>query len=369
MRGSEPSQRVLFSMVDLEDRVPADHPLRAIRALVEPVLVELAPRWTGLYAATGRPSIPPEQLLRALLLQVLQTIRSERQLMEQLDFNLLYRWFVGLGLDEPVWHPTTFTKNRDRLLAGDIAAGFLTAVVRQAEQRGLLSRDHFTVDGTLLEAWASQKSYQPKAGGSPPPPDDDPRNPSVNFRGERRSNATHASTTDPEARLAKKGAGKEAKLSYQASVLTENRHGLVLLTAVDPADGPQVEVAQAEELLQALATVRGPRASPATVGADRGYDQREFVATVRALGFTPHVAQVTHRTSAIDGRTTRHGGYGVSQRLRKQIEQTFGWAKTVGLLRKLRHRGRDRVDWFVTFVMGAYDLVRLSTLIRQGARA
>ena len=368
MRGPESSQQTLFSYVSLEDRVPADHPLRAIRALVEPVLVELAPRWAGLYAEIGRPSIPPEQLLRALLLQVLQTIRSERQLMEQLDFNLLYRWFVGLGLDEPVWHPTTFTKNRDRLLAGDIAAGFLTAVVRQADQRQLLSREHFTVDGTLLEAWASQKSYQPKAGG-PPPRDDDPRNPSVNFRGERRTNATHASTTDPDARLAKKGAGKEAKLSYQASVLPENRHGLVVLTAVDPADGPRVERAQAEEMLQALAAARGPGARPATVGADRGYDQAEFIAAARALGFTPHVAQVTHRASGIDGRTTRHAGYAVSQRLRKRIEQTFGWGKTVGLLRKLRHRGRERVDWFLTFVMGAYDLVRVSTLIRQGACA
>ena len=368
MRGPESSQRTMFSYVDLEDRVPADHPLRAIRALVEPVLVELAPRWAGLYAETGRPSIPPEQLLRALLLQVLQTIRSERQLMEQLDYNLLYRWFVGLGIDEPVWHPTTFTKNRDRLLAGDIAAGFLTAVVRQADQRQLLSREHFTVDGTLLEAWASQKSFQPKAG-PPPPRDDDPRNPSVNFRGQRRANATHASTTDPDARLAKTGAGKEAKLSYQASVLTENRHGFVVLTAVDPADGPRVELAQAEEMLQALAAARGPRARPATVGADRGYDQVEFVAAARALGFTPHVAQVDHRASGIDGRTTRHAGYAVSQCLRKRIEQTFGWGKTVGLLRKLRHRGRERVDWFLTFVMGAYDLVRLSTLIRQGAHA
>jgi transposase len=355
----------LFSYISLEDRVPADHPLRAIRALVEPILVELAPRWAGLYAETGRPSIPPEQLLRALLLQVLQTIRSERQLMEQLDFNLLYRWFVGLGLDEPVWHPTTFTKNRDRLLAGDIAAGFLAAVVRQADQRQLLSREHFTVDGTLLEAWASQKSYQPKAGAGPSD-DDDPRNPSVNFRGQRRSNATHASTTDPDARLAKKGRGKEAKLSYQASVLTDNRHGLVVLTVVDPADGPRVEVAQAEQMLQALAAERGPRARPATVGADRGYDQAEFVTAVRALGFTPHVAQVTHCASAIDGRTTRHPGYPVSQRQRKRIEQTFGWGQTIGPLRKLRHRGRELVDWILTFVMAAYDLVRIRTLVRQG---
>jgi len=321
-----------------------------------------------LYATDGRPSIPPEQLLRALLLQVLYTIRSERQLMEQLDFNLLYRWFVGLPLDAPVWHPTTFTKNRDRLLAGDVAAALLTAVVRQAQQRRLLSADHFTVDGTLLEAWASQKSFQPKTGASDDR-DEDPRNPSVNFRGARRTNATHASTTDPDARLAKKGLGKEAKLSYQASVLLENRHGLVVLTAVDPAEGTAVEVAQAEQLLQAWATARPASARPATVGADKGYDQAGFVAAARAVGFTPHVAQVTFRPSAIDGRTTRHPGYVVSQRLRKRVEQSFGWGKVIGLLRKLRHRGRETVDWIFTFTMAAYDLVRMGTLIRQGVCA
>ena len=368
MRGTDGGQGQLFSYVSLEHRIPADHPLRTMQALVEPILADLSPRLAGLYAGDGRPSIPPEQLLRALLLQVLYTVRSERQLMEQLDFNLLYRWFVGLPMDAPVWHPTTFTKNRDRLLAGDIAAAFLTAVVQAAQQRRLLSGEHFTVDGTLLEAWASQKSFQPKAGPGNDR-DDDPRNPSVNFRGERRSNATHASTTDPDARLAKKGAGKEAKLSYQASVLTDNRHGLVVLTVVDPADGPAVEVAQAEQLLQALAAARGPRARPATVGADRGYDQAGFVEAARACGVTPHIAQVTHRTSAIDGRTTRHAGYGVSQRRRKRIEQTFGWGKTVGLLRKLRHRGRETVDWVFTFAMAAYNLVRMGTLIRQGVGA
>ncbi|MBL8986058.1 MAG: IS5 family transposase [Gemmatimonadetes bacterium] len=366
MRGPESTQGQFFSYVALEDRIPADHPLRTMKALVEPVLAELSPRFAALYAADGRPSIPPEQLLRALLLQVLYTIRSERQLMEQLDFNLLYRWFVGLAVDAPVWHPTTFTKNRDRLLAGDIAAAFLTAVVRQAEQRRLLSREHYTVDGTLLEAWASQKSFQPRTGPGDDR-DDDPRNPSVNFRGQRRTNATHASTTDPDSRLAKKGAGKEAKLSYQASVLLENRQGLVVLTAVDPADGG-AEVAQAEVLLQALAAERGPAAAPATIGADKGYDQAGFVATARACGFTPHVAQhTTGRRSAIDGRTTRHAGYALSQRHRKRIEQSFGWGKVVGLLRKLRHRGREKVDWMFTFTMAAYNLVRLQTLVRVGA--
>ena len=355
MRGTDGGQGQLFSYVSLEHRIPADHPLRTMQALVEPILADLSPRLAGLDADDGRPSIPPEQLLRALLLQVLYTVRSERQLMDQLDYNLLYRWFVGLPMDAPVWHPTTFTKNRDRLLAGDIAAAFLTAVVQAAQQRRLLSGGHFTVDGTLLEAWASQKSFQPKAGPGDNR-DDDPRNPSVNFRGERRSNATHASTTDPDARLAKKGAGKEAKLSYQASVLTDNRHGLVVLTVVDPADGPAVEVAQAEQLLQALA-------------AERGYDQPGFVDAARACGVTPHIAEVTHRTSAIDGRTTRHAGYVVSQRCRKRIEQTFGWGKTVGLLRKLRHRGRETVDWVFTFAMAAYNLVRMGTLIRQGVVA
>lgn len=365
MRGPESTQGHLFSYVSLEQRIPADHPLRTMKALVEPVLAELSPHFADLYADDGRPSIPPEQLLRALLLQVLYTVRSERQLMEQLDFNLLYRWFVGLALDAPVWHPTTFTKNRDRLLAGDIAAAFLTAVVRQAKQRRLLSSDHFTVDGTLLEAWASQKSFQPKTGGADDR-DDDPRNPSVNFRGTRRTNATHGSTTDPDARLAKKGAGKEAKLSYQASVLLDNRHGLVVLTAVDPADGPAVEVAQAEHMLQAMAAERGDHRPAATVGADKGYDQAGFVAAAREVGFTPHVAQVTHRRSAIDGRTTRHPGYAVSQRSRKRVEQSFGWGKVVGLLRKLRHRGRETVDWIFTFTMAAYDLVRIGTLVRQG---
>lgn len=368
MRGTEPSQGQLFSYVSLEQRIPGDHPLRTMKALVEPILVELSPRFASLYADDGRPSIPPEQLLRALLLQVLYTVRSERQLMEQLDFNLLYRWFVGLPVDAAVWHPTTFTKNRDRLLAGDIAAAFLTAVVQAAHRRRLLSGEHFTVDGTLLEAWASQKSFQPKTGPGGDR-DGDPRNPSVNFRGERRTNATHASTTDPDARLAKKGPGKEAKLSYQASVLTDNRHGLVVLTVVDPAEGSAVEVAQAEQLLHTLAAARGPGTRAATVGADRGYDQAGFVAAARACGFTPHVAQVTHRASAIDGRTTRHAGYEISQRYRKRIEETFGWGKTVGSLRKLRHRGRETVDWVFTFVMAAYNLVRMRTLIRQGVAA
>jgi transposase len=358
MRGSEPGQRVMFSYVDLEQRIAADHPLRAIQALVEPVLRELSSRFAALYAEGGRPSIPPEQLLRALLLQVLYTIRSERQLMEQLDYNLLFRWFVGLGMDAPVWHPTTFTKNRDRLLAGQIAEAFFAGVLRQAGSWALLSNEHFTVDGTLLEAWASQKSFRP-TDASARGDDDDPSNPTVSFRGQHRSNATHRSVTDPEARLAKKGLGKEAKLSYQASVLLDNRHGLVVATTVSAPSGT-AEVDQAIE----LCATQPPRAGRRTLGADKGYDQRGLITGLRDLGWTPHVARGPR--SSLDDRTTRHAGYAESQRRRQRVEESFGWGKTVGLLRKLRHRGRELVDWIFTFTMAAYNLVRLRTLIRVG---
>jgi transposase len=357
MRGAEPGQRAMFSYVDLEQRVPDDHPLRAIQALVEPVLQELSPRFAALYAESGRPSIPPEQLLRALLLQVLYTIRSERQLMEQLDYNLLFRWFVGLGMDAPVWHPTTLTKNRDRLLAGQIAEAFFAGVLRQAGSRALLSHEHFTVDGTLLEAWASQKSFRPT--DRPPPDDDDAGNPTVSFRGHRRSNATHRSATDPDARLAKKSVGKEAKLSYQASVLLDNRHGLVVATAVSAPSG----TAEVEQAVELCATQR-PRGRRRTLGADKGYDQRSLVLGLRGLGWTPHIA--LGPTSILDGRTTRHPGYATSQQHRKRVEESFGWGKTVGLLRKLRHRGRELVDWIFTFTMAAYNLVRLRTLSGVG---
>ena len=362
MRGPEPGQAVMFSYVALESRIPTDHPLRAMRTLVDPILTELSPRFTDLYAASGRPSIPPEQLLRALLVQVLYTIRSERQLIEQLDYNLLFRWFVGLGMDEPVWHPTTFTKNRDRLVGGAIAEAFLTGVLRQAAARGLLSTEHFTVDGTLLDAWASQKSFQRR--DRPGPDDDDPGNPSVRFHGERRTNATHRSTTDPEARLWRTGPGKEAKLSYQASVLMDNRYGLVVGTAVDTPTGT-AERDQALELLSALPPLRRRRR---TVGGDQGFTTRDFVAGARTLGFTPHVAQGAHRT-ILDERTTRHPGYAVSQQRRKRVEESFGWGKTIGLLRKLRHRGRATVDWIFTFTMAAYNLVRLRTLQQAGVCA
>lgn len=368
MRGAESTQSQLFSFVGLEQRVPADHPLRAFKALVEPVLRELSPAFDALYADSGRPSIPPEQLLRALLVQVLYTVRSERQLMEQIDFNLLFRWFVGLSVDEPIWHPTVFTKNRDRLLAGDIASAFMAGVLRAADCRRLLSHEHFTVDGTQLEAWASQKSFRRKdqpacAGGA----DDDPGNPTINFHGEKRSNTTHASTTDPDARLTRKGKGKEAKLGYQASVAMDNRHGLIVGTVVDPADGGLTEVDQGLLLMTAIAAEQPGRHGRRTMGGDKGYAKRCFTEAARDVGFTPHVTQEDHdKGKVLDRRTTRHPGYAVSQRRRKRVEEGFGWGKTIGGLRKLQHRGRALVEWIFTFTMAAYNLVRIRTLIRVG---
>jgi len=361
MRGDDlENQGAMWSYVPMEQRIPPDHPLRAMRPLVDAVLRELSPRFAELYSRVGRPSIAPEKLLRALLLQVLYTVRSERLLMEQLDYNLLFRWFVGLEMDDPVWNATVFTKNRERLLAGDIARGFFDRVVAQARERGLLSDEHFTVDGTLVEAWASLKSFKRK--DEPLAPPDDPGNPMVDFHGERRSNATHASTTDPEARLARKGKGQEAKLFYTGHVLMENRNGLAVGGCVLPASG-YAERAAALDLLGAL-----DRGGGVTLGADKGYDTRDFVAAVRLLGVTPHVAQNTrHRASAIDGRTTRHAGYAVSQQRRKRVEEIFGWLKTVGLMRKTRHRGVRRVDWMFTLALAAYNLVRIRNLTAQAA--
>jgi transposase len=357
MRGSDPKQPVIFSYVALEDRVPKDHPLRVIRDIVDRVLVDLSGDFSRMYAKTGRPSVPPEQMLRALLIQVLYSVRSERQLMEQLDYNLLFRWFVGLNADDRVWSATTFSKNRDRLLAGDIAFAFFQGVVEQARRRHLLSSDHFTVDGTLLESWASQKSFRPK-GEDPPQSGTGGRNTAVDYRGQKRSNETHASTTDPDARLARKK-GKEARLYYCASVLMENRSGLLVDAEVRHATGR----AEVETALAMLAR-QCPTERRRTIGADKLYDTREFVASCRSLGVTPHVAQNTsNRSSAIDRRTTRHLGYAESQRQRKKVEEGFGWGKTVGLLRKLRHRGVRLVDWIFTFTAAAYNLVRLRTLL------
>jgi transposase len=358
MRGDRREEDQLFSYVPLEDRVPANHPLRAIRRFVDPILAELSPRFDAIYAKTGRPSIPPEQLLRALLLQVLYTVRSERMLCEQLEYNLLFRWFVGLGMDGRVWVPTVFTKNRDRLLQGEIAEAFFAAVLAEARRRGWLSDDHFTVDGTLLEAWASHKSFQPKAGRRPGRRAKG-RNPNRNFRGEQRRNDTHESRTDPDARLARKSAGQESKLAYQANVLMENRNGLIVDTEVMIATG----TAEREAALRMLDRLPA-RNRRRTLGGDRGYDTHEFVREVRTRNVTPHVAQNDRgRRSAIDGRTTRHEGYGISQRKRKLVEQTFGWDKTVGLMRKLRHRGHKLACWMFTFTNAVYNLVRMRTLL------
>ena len=355
MRGSDEQTKDMFSYLSPEQRVRQDHPLRAIRQMTDDVLRSLSPRFTKMYSDIGRPSIPPEQLLRALLLQALYTIRSERLLMEEIDYSILFRWFIGLSLDEAIWSPTVFSKNRDRLLQADVASAFFDAVLDQARGAALLSDEHFTVDGTLLEAWASLKSFQRKDGSSAPPPDD-PGNPTVNFHGEKRKNETHASTTDPDARLYRKGHGKEAKLAYLGHVLLDNRHGLVANVCATAATG----TAEREAALELLKPARRAK----TVAGDKNYDVASFVADVRELEITPHVAQKTN--SAIDGRTTRHAGYAISQQKRKLVEQVFGWMKTVGGLRKLHHRGGELVDWIVTFTAAAYNLVRLRTL-RAGA--
>jgi transposase len=362
MRGRDQQQATLFSYVSLEQRVPQDHPLRTLRRIVDTALRGLETRFAALYVQVGRPSIPPERLLRALLLQILYSMRSERLLMEQLDYNLLFRWFVGLSLGEAVWEASTFSQNRDRLLAGEVARAFFAQVLEQARRQHLLSNEHFTVDGTLIEACASLKSFKPKTETEAPaaPPPDDPDNPTVNFRGERRSNATHASTTDPEARLYKKGPGKEAKLGYLGHVLMENRHGLIVDARLTPATG----TAEREAAVAMIADLPGQ--SRITVGADKAYDTHNFVAEVRERQATPHVAQnSTGRRSAIDGRTTRHAGYTASQQKRKRVEEIFGWKKTVGLLRKVRHRGLKLVGWVFTFTAAAYNLVRMRTLMEM----
>jgi transposase len=353
MRGEDIQQHDLFSYGSLEERVPADHPLRRIRTMVDEALQALDGRFNEIYGEDGRRSIPPERLLRALLLQMLYSVRSERMLMEQLEYNLLFRWFVGLNLDDPVWDVTVFTKNRTRLVEADIAKKFFHLVVEQARGLNLLSDEHFTVDGTLLEACASLKSFKPvgETAGDPP---DDPGNPTVDFHGEKRSNDTHESTTDPDAMLARKGSGKEAKLSYSGHVLMENRNGLVTDVEVLPATG----TAERDAALMMIESIPGD--GRVTIAGDKGYDAKEFVAECRKMNATPHVAQKQH--SAIDGRTTRHAGYTVSQQKRKRVEEIFGWMKTVGGMRKLRHRGLQLAGWMFTFAAAAYNLVRIRNL-------
>ena len=348
----------MFSYLSPEQRVPAGHPLRRVREITDRLLVDLSDLFDQMYSTMGRPSIAPEKLLRALLLQVLYTVRSERMLIEQLDYNLLFRWFVGLNMDDAVWDVTVFTKNRDRLLKAEVARRFFDLVVEEARGLDLMSDEHFTVDGTLLEASAGLKSFKNRDGVEAAPADD-PGNPTVNFHGEKRSNETHQSTTDPEAVLARKGGGKEAKLSYCGNVLMENRNGLVADVETMQADG----TAERDAAVVMLASLPGD--DRVTVGAAKGYDTKGFVADARALNATPHVAQKKH--SAVDGRTTRHEGYKVSQQKRKRVEEIFGWMKTVGGMRKLRHRGLELVGWMFTFTAAAYNLVRIRNLTKSVA--
>jgi len=360
MRGEDLQQHELFSYGSLEERVPLGHPLRPIRSMVDEALKTMSSRFDEIYPEEGRKSIPPERLLRALLLQMLYSVRSERMLMEQMEYNLLFRWFVGLSANEPVWHPTVFTKNRDRLLEGAVAEEFFALIVEQARRKKLLSSEHFTVDGTLIEAWAGQKSFQRKNSDDDPlnsPPPDRSSNPTVNWHKQKRSNDTHESLTDPEARLYKKSSGSEAKLGYLGHVITENRNGLIVDTRLTLATG----TAERSAALEMAANK--PEWKRITLGADRGYDTRSFVEQTRALGITPHVAQNdTNRTSAIDGRTTCHEGYAVSQWKRKRVEEVFGWIKTVALQRKTKFRGIDRVGWMFTLAAAAYNLVRMRNL-------
>jgi transposase len=369
MRGADERSGVLFSFVDLEARVRRDHPLRAIRRITDTALEALTADFTRLYSRIGRPSIAPEMLLRAMLLQALYSIRSERQLMDRLDFDLLFRWFVGLGIDNPVWNHSVFSKNRDRLLEGEIAARFLAAVLAQPKVKRLLSNDHFSVDGTLIEAWASMKSFKPKTpgesdgGDDAEPPAPGGRNVEVDFKGQKRSNETHESTTDPEARLYRKGPGMEARLCFIGHALMENRSGLIVDACLTAAGGHAERIA-------ALAMIepRADRPGGITLGADKAYDAEDFVNELRSMNVRPHVAQNTNgRRSAIDGRTTRHAGYAMSQKIRKRIEEGFGWTKTVAGQRKTRFRGKARVGWAFTFAAAAYNLVRLPKLLAAPA--
>jgi transposase len=351
MRGEDEKQDGLFSYLSPDKRVPQDHPLRPIRKLVDQVLKEMSPQFARLYSKVGRPSIPPERQLRALLLQIFYSVRSERLLMEQLDYNLLFRWFVGMAMDDPVWNHAVFSKNRERLLNEKMAEAFFQRVLKVAQP--FLSDEHFTVDGTLIEAWASQKSFRPK--GQEPGAGAAPKE--VNFHGQTRRNDTHQSTTDPEARLFKKSKGSEAKLAYLGHVLMENRNGLLVQTVVTPATG----TAERDAALLLAAKIPGIRR--VTLGADKAYDTRELVRELRGLNVTPHVAQNnTNRSSAIDGRTTSPPGYAISQQKRKRVEQSFGWMKTIGLLRKVRFRGRAKVGWWMKWAGAAYNLVRLRNL-------
>ena len=356
MRSKDSQNTAMWSYVSPEQRVPADHPLRPIREMVNTALAKLSPEFSKVYSRRGRPSIPPERLLRALLLQVFYTVRSERMLMEQLEYNMLFRWFVGLNMDDAIWDVTVFTKNRERFLDGKIARKFFAAVLDQARAADLLSDEHFTVDGTLIEAWASYKSVRPKDESGPP--SGSGKNPTIDFKETKRTNETHASVTDPDARLFKKSKGSQVKLGYLGHAMTENRNGLIVDGLLTLATG----AAEREAALEMIGRLRG--GSRITVGLDKGYDTAEFVADLRALNVTPHVAQNdTKRRSAIDGRTTHHQGYEISQRKRKRIEEFFGWGKVVGPIRKVRVRGLARVAGVFNLALAAYNLTRMCNLM------
>lgn len=364
MRGEVKHQESLFSYTSIESRIPANHPLRAMRKRVDEILARMSKEFDGLYSTTGRPSIPPEYLLKSLLLQVLYTVRSERLLLEQLDYNFLYRWFVGLGPDDEIWEATVFSKNRQRLLDGNIADKFFTQVVADAEREGLVSKEHFTVDGTVIEAWAGLKSFQRKQDievsdkDSSEPPSS--RNGDVDFRGEKRSNETHESKTDPEARLYRKSYNQGAELAYLGHVTMENKNGLAVDNRLTQATGTAERDAAVEMAMGLSGSERK------TLAADKAYDTRDCVQTLQSLNVTPHIAQNTRRPggSAIDRRTTRHAGYAVSQRCRKRVEEIFGWIKTIGLMRQTRFRGQARVGWMFSFSLGVYNLVRIGNLCR-----
>ena len=347
----------MFSYVSLEQRVPADHPLREVRKITEAVLRTLSPEFDALYADSGRPSVAPEYILRALLLQVFYSIRSERLLVEQIDYNLLFRWFVGLGMDDAVWNHAVFSKNRDRLLTSEVAQRFFAEVNRQAKK--FMSDEHFTVDGTLIQAWASQKSFCSKDGS-------DKGDDSTNFHGQKRSNKTHASTSDPDARLYKKSYGKESKLSYLGHALVENRNGLIAAAMVTHADG----YAERDAALLMLAEKQQGRWRRITVGADKAYDTRDFVTTARELKVTAHVTKSDKgRSSNLDRRTTRHPGYAISLSRRWLVEKSFGWLKQTGPLRQTKYRGLEKVDWLFVFSCAAHNLLRLPRLMAQSTPA
>lgn len=371
MRGNDDGSEGMFSYVPLEKRVPQDHPLRAIKALVEEVLAGLSSGFSGLYSHTGRPSIPPEHLLKASLLQAFFTIRSERQLIEQIDYNLLFRWFVGLAMDDRVWDASSFSKNRERLFEADVARAFMGQLLNLPQVKGLLSSDHFSVDGTLIDAWASMKSFQRKDGSSEPPSGG--RNGERNFRKEKRSNETHASTTDPDARLFRKGDGQASRLCFMGHALMENRNGLIVDCEVSPATG----TAERDTALAMMTRSRKTGAvaqTRVTLGADKGFDAEAFVTMLKAQSITPHIAinartwpSGTVRRTAVDGRTTRHEGYGISQRIRKRIEESFGWTKTIGGAAKVKLRGLAKVRGFFTFRIIAYNLIRIPKLLADAA--